>query len=159
MARRDALVATFQKRVKTFPQLFSRLEAAPLNRVSELSSIPAISGVYVIFNRGKPLYVGRSRNVRRRMRHHVRPKPGQSAFAFRLARERTGNVRATYVTVGSRKMLMADRAFVAAFVAAAERIGRMSVRYVEIGDPVTQCLFEVYVSLAYATPYNDFDTH
>lgn len=82
-----------------------------------------------------------------------------AAFAFRLAREATGQTRATYKKEGSRPALMKDPAFVAAFHAAKARIRQMDVRFVEERDPVRQAILEVYVAVVLNTPYNDFDTH
>ncbi len=83
-----------------------------------------------------------------------------AAFAFRLAREATGNIKATYKKgKGSRAELMKNRKFAAAFRAAKERIGKMDVRFVEEADPVRQTLLEVYVAVALRARYNDFDTH
>jgi hypothetical protein len=45
------------------------------------------------------------------------------------------------------------------FQAAKQRVREMSVRLVEISDPIEQTLFEVYVALALNTHYNDFGTH
>ena len=82
-----------------------------------------------------------------------------AAFAFRLAREATGKVEATYRKVGSRGALMQDPIFASAFDAAKARIREMDVRLVEELDPVRQTILEVYVALALQTPYNDFNTH
>jgi len=35
----------------------------------------------------------------------------------------------------------------------------MSVRAVEIKDPIVQTLFEVYAHMALRTEFNDFDNH
>ena len=48
--------------------------------------------------------------------------------------------------------------FVAAFQQARIRIGNMPLRYVEEGDPLRQCLLEVYVSVVLGTPYNRWNT-
>ncbi len=83
-----------------------------------------------------------------------------AAFAFRLAREATGNLVATYKKgVGSRAGLMENEIFISAFTAAKARIRSMDLRFVEESDPVRQALLEIYVSVVLATPYNDFDTH
>lgn len=83
-----------------------------------------------------------------------------AAFAFRIARETTGNLKAAYKKgATSRAGLMENPAFAAAFVSAKERVGRMHVRFVEETDPTRQALLEIYVSVVLATPYNDFDTH
>jgi hypothetical protein len=145
--------------VGSFPELLKRLGEMPLSPIAPVAQFPVCSAIYVIFEAGKPLYVGRTRNLRRRLRNHLRLLPGQSAFAFRLARELTGNPKASYTTAGSRKMLMQDAGFRKAFTDSGARIAHMSVRWIEIADPIAQHLFEVYVALAYETPYNDFDTH
>jgi hypothetical protein len=35
----------------------------------------------------------------------------------------------------------------------------MTVRVVEIQDPVEQAIFEVYAHIALKTPYNNFENH
>lgn len=35
----------------------------------------------------------------------------------------------------------------------------MDIRLIEVNDPIQQAIFEIYVSIALQTPYNDFDTH
>jgi hypothetical protein len=82
-----------------------------------------------------------------------------AAFAFRLARIETGNLKATYKSQGSRTALMSDPTFVKAFHEAKSRIRRMRVRYVEEAEPIHQALLEIYVAIALNTPFNDFDTH
>ena len=81
------------------------------------------------------------------------------AFAFRLAREATGQTKATYRPRGSRADLMRDPAFVRAFDDAKARIRAMDIRFVEETNPTRQCVLEVYVAVALRTPYNKFDTH
>jgi len=46
-----------------------------------------------------------------------------------------------------------------AFSKAKERIRMMDLRFIEVDDPIQQAIFEIYVSVASQTPYNDFDTH
>ncbi|MCC6427319.1 MAG: hypothetical protein IT435_10925 [Phycisphaerales bacterium] len=117
--------------------------------------------MYLLSEAEKSLYVGRSNRMPDRVRNHGRAAAThrQAAFAFKLAREATGNAKATYKSKGSRTDLMLDPAFVAAFATAKARIAGMQVRFVEEVNPVRQCLLEVYVALALGTPYNDFDNH
>ena len=83
----------------------------------EVSKAAPKAGVYVLFEDEKPLYVGRSNRLRKRLSNHCRPKATDkmAAFAFRLAREKTGFTKATYKKSGSRKELMNDPRFVRAF--------------------------------------------
>jgi hypothetical protein len=80
-------------------------------------------------------------------------------FAFRLARERTGRLEASYNKKDSREALQEDPAFAAAFDEAKARIRKMDLRFVEEHDPLKQALLEIYVSIVLRTPYNDFNTH
>jgi len=82
-----------------------------------------------------------------------------AAFAFRLAREATGNLTATYKQEGSRSALMDDPPFRKAFDEGKKRIREMDLRFVQEDDPVRQAVLEIYVAVALQTPYNDFDTH
>jgi hypothetical protein len=83
-----------------------------------------------------------------------------AAFAFRIARVGTGNVKAAYKKGElSRSGLVWNPGFAMAFAEAKARIRDMDVRYVEEADPVRQALLEVYVALALETPFNDFDNH
>ena len=83
-----------------------------------------------------------------------------AAFAFRLAREASGNLQPSYKKGSkSRAGLMLDPAFSSAFDDAKARIRRMEIRCVEESDPIRQCLLEVYVAVTLRTPYNDFRNH
>jgi hypothetical protein len=83
----------------------------------------------------------------------------QAAFAFRLAREATGNLKASYKKEGSRAHLMESPEFKIAFELAKARIRAMELRYVEEADPLRQAVLEMYIAVVLATPYNDFDNH
>jgi predicted GIY-YIG superfamily endonuclease len=119
-------------------------------------------GVYVLFEAEEPLYAGRSNNMRQRLRGHCRKKATHhtATLAFRLAREVTGFLKATYKAgKGSREGLMKNAKFRRAFRVGKTRIRGMKVRYVQEDDPTRQALLEVYVAVALKTPYNSFDNH
>lgn len=150
----------FAALIETLEPSFRRLVQMPPVRYGDSSvQIPA-SGVYVFSEGDRHLYVGRSRNIRRRLGRHCQPgaTDRMAAFAFRLAREQTGR-SATYKTEGGRAALMDDPTFSAAFHGAKERIRAMDIRFVAEGDPLRQTLLEVYCAVALRTPYNDFNTH
>ena len=130
-------------------------------KVDQLPSAIPPAGVYLISEGKAHLYVGRSNNLRRRIRRHGRPGAGHrvAAFAFRLARAATGLLKASYKTKGSRADLMTDPKFLAAFTSAKERIRRMDIRFVGESDPTRQALLEIYIAVVLGTPHNDFDTH
>ncbi len=119
------------------------------------------SGIYMFSEDGKSLYVGRTRDVRKRYGQHTRRSSGHnsSPFAFKLARHATGRVKADYRPgENSRAGLLLDPGFAAAFSDALGRIRRMEFRFVAEPDPTRQCLLEVYVSVVCGSPYNDFNT-
>jgi hypothetical protein len=120
-------------------------------------------GIYLFSEQGRHLYVGRTQrqSIRTRMRQHCIPsaRQNEAVFAFKLAREITGNLRASYKTTDSRISLVADPEFMKAFLAAKARVREMDLRYVEEADPLRQTLLEIYVGFVLKTPYNDFDTH
>jgi hypothetical protein len=116
------------------------------------------SGIYLFSEGPKHLYVGRSKRLRDRLRYHC-GSAEDAPFAFKLAREQTGNTKASYAPTGSRKSLLADPAFRAAFQTAKERIRKMDIRFVAEPDTNRQALLEIYATIALAAPYNDFDTH
>jgi len=151
----------FKEHTDALPGLFDRLLAAEPVRVGEFpSSLPAC-GVYVLSENGTYLYVGRSNRLRERMRDHGNPSSPQtkSAFAFRLAREATGQINASYRPKGSRRDLMRDPEFSAEFVKAKARVSLMEMRCIEVTDPMRQALLEMYAALALETPYNSFRNH
>jgi hypothetical protein len=142
-------------------KLLTLLAMPPLTPAT-LPKLMPMRGVYLLSDGGEHLYVGRSNHIKARLGRHSLPGATyrMAAFAFRLAREATGNRKATYTAgKGSRKHLMTLEPFVSAFTASKGRIRNMQVRFVEETDPVKQALLEVYVAVVLKTRYNDFDNH
>ena len=143
------------------PKLEELLAMTPVRPTSLPKMMPP-AGVYLFSEKNEPLYVGRSNSIRRRIGRHCRAGATHrmAAFAFRLAREATANLIATYKHgPGSRAGLAENEAFTKAFSDAKARIRSMDLRFVEESDPIRQALLEIYVSVVLSTPYNDFDTH
>jgi hypothetical protein len=143
------------------PKMQALISMVPVTPMS-LPKVMCKKGVYLLSEGETHLYVGRSNHISKRLSRHCRPGAthGMAAFAFRLAREETGNLRATYKKgAGSRAALVTQGSFLNAFNDAKARIRQMSVRFVEETDPIKQALLEIYVSVVLQTPYNDFDTH
>lgn len=118
-------------------------------------------GLYLFSEGENHLYVGRTNRLRERLRGHCTPSATHftATFAFRIARDETGFLKATYKTEGSRASLVSHEVFGPAFVEAKARIAEMNIRYVEEDDPVSQALLEIYVATVLGTPFNDFDNH
>jgi hypothetical protein len=150
----------FQPYVENLESKFRELEAMTPVTVASLPKSMPKSGVYAFWENGQPLYVGRSNGLKDRLRYHCSKSADDAPFAFRLAREETG-LKATYKKKGSRKQLLSDSRFKAAFSGAKIRIRKMDVRFVEETDQIKQTLLEIYVTVMLDTvnKCNDFDTH
>ena len=124
------------------------------------SPVPAAAGVYLLSEPNEHLYVGRTRNMRRRLRDHGNPSAQrQATLAIKIARDETGHEKPTYQSAGSTADLLANSsAFRVSFDEAKARIRAMQVRYVEERDPVRQALLEIYTAVDLRTSYNSFET-
>ncbi|MDD2540340.1 MAG: hypothetical protein PHH28_04765 [Desulfuromonadaceae bacterium] len=118
-------------------------------------------GLYLFSDGDAHLYVGRTNRLRERLRGHCTPSATHftATFAFRIARQMSGFLKATYKTEGSRAELVSHEVFGPAFAKAKARIVDMDLRYVEENEPVSQALLEIYVATVLGTPFNDFDNH
>ena len=118
-------------------------------------------GLYLFSEEDNHLYVGRTNRLRNRLREHCMPSGTHfsATFAFRIARQKTGYLKATYKTKLSRPELVKDSVFGPAFEEAKKRVSIMDIRFIEETDPISQALLEIYVATVLHTPYNDFETH
>jgi hypothetical protein len=140
--------------------LLERLGAAPLQRVADHLVIPQVPGIYLFRDDGTPIYVGQSRNLRRRLRIHTRPtsRHNQASFAFNLARREAA--AADIDIHRPRAHLAADPAFEAHFADARARVAAMHVQFIDVESPITRTMFEMFAALVLDTAeFNSFETH
>ena len=151
----------FKDFIESLDPSFQRLMAMETVSISSLPSNMPRAGIYLFTEDGKHLYVGRTNRLKQRLQQHCRPssKHNIAPFAFRLARNATGNTQASYRQIGSRDELANRPDFQKAFNYAKSRIKKMEIHFVEEAEPMRQALLEMYVSVCLKTPYNDFDTH
>lgn len=142
------------------PKFQNLINMAPLKYGSLPKDLPK-RAVYLFSQNGEDLYVGRTNDLRTRLRGHcsTASKHFSATLAFRIARQKSGRTKATYAAKGSRADLCNDEIFAAMFHDAKQQVANMDVRYVEEVDPVKQTLLEVYVATVLDTPYNDFENH
>ncbi|NUQ01142.1 MAG: hypothetical protein HUU35_14935 [Armatimonadetes bacterium] len=155
----DSIFAAAVKSLK--PSIDRLLQLQPIKN-GNLPHVMPERGVYLLSEGSKHLYVGRSNDLRGRYGRHCKPNATHrmAAFAFRLAREATGKLKASYKKgPDSRDGLMMNANFRAAFDAAKARIRAMDYRFVAEDDQVRQALLEIYVAVVLKTPYNDFNNH
>jgi hypothetical protein len=150
----------FKKFVESLHPSFEQLVAMSPVKIGVLPRNMPKAGIYLFSEGQSHLYVGRTNRIRQRLGEHSRPSSTHNTapFAFRLAREVTGHIAASYTPDGSRSELQEDPHFREAFTAAKRRVRSMDVRYVEETDPLKQALLEIYVAVVLGTPHNDFDT-
>lgn len=151
----------FRQLVDGLHPKFERLVEMTPVAYAELPRVMPERGIYLFSEGDRHLYVGRTNRIRKRLQNHCRPSGTHftATFAFRIAREATNRLTASYTKQGSRGDLVNDPAFAAAFVAAKSRVASLDIRFVEEADPVRQALLEIYVATVLRTPYNDFDNH
>jgi len=111
-------------------------------------------GCYVLVENTKPIYVGISRSVIKRLRQHVR---GTTHFDATLAYKRASRALPHGLT---RAEAMKDTAFRERFDAEKKHLLRLNVAFVRIDNPVALYVFEPYCAMHYDTAeWNTFETH
>jgi hypothetical protein len=151
----------FQRYIEELHPSFERLVNQTSVTIGGLPGELPRQCVYLFSEGERHLYVGRSNNFRNRLRQHSidGAQHNQAVFAFRLARESTGQTEASYTPEGSRASLLTNAEFASAFLLAKRRVRAMDLRYVEEVDQLRQALLEIYVAVVLRTPYNEFSTH
>jgi len=112
-----------------------------------------VSGCYVIVSRGRPIYVGISRSVVKRLGDHVKGKSHFSAtLAYRMAARKPHGM--------SRTVAMADAEFRAHFERNQKLLRAMHVAIIEIDCPVELYCFELAAAMEFDThQWNSFKMH
>ena len=149
----------FQTLVEQLEPRFQELISMEPVTLSSLPKEMPEAGIYVFFEDGKPLYIGRTNSMKSRIRNHGRESVKDAPLAFRIARKLTGHTQASYRKKGSRKDLLSKPDFQKAFADAKKKIRHMEIRFVEELDQGRQALLEIYTAVVLETPYNDFQTH
>ena len=109
--------------------------------------IPQDPGVYVLHEDKKPLYTGRTKNLRQRLGEHslCGSRPNQAPLAQALARE------CVDAPVSASELHHREE-----FKSAKKRVHAMSVLWVEEADADCRYLLEFYAAKELQTPFNDF---
>jgi hypothetical protein len=153
-------VRQFQRAVDELPGLLKALKAAPRQRVASHHSIPAVPGIYLFSENKRPVYVGQTRKLQTRLRQHAadRGRENDASVAFNIAKREAA--LASVDIKRTRAVLQDAPDFVPHFETARARVAAMDVQFIELTDPVTRTLFEVYASLALDTAeFNSWETH
>ena len=140
----------FQRILDKMPGYLQELEQSKLYARNELKELPFKRGVYVFYENGKPLYVGRSDRLKERIQEH-----GQKSSDSASTPLATGLVRKK---LGKSKKELSGRQVekLPCYADAKASVRAMGVRAVEIRSCNEQHVFELYAHLALGTPHNDF---
>jgi len=154
---------TFADHIALLPTLLADLETCATATRTELAKrIPKNTpGIYIFYHNNEPVYVGRTRNLRRRLSEHGRKSSSHysASFAFLRARHAAEKEGHSANLVGlSRATLSTHKVFKPLFVTEKSVVAGMTVRWVVIENAVTQALLEVYAALKFKTPFNSFET-
>lgn len=149
----------FTKAVAAIEKKFNILLNARRYKVDALPKIMPSKGVYLFSKNEKAQYVGRTNNLKRRLRYHLRDNHNQATFAFILARYKTGIKKASYQKSGSRSDLLLQPDFRAAFSKALDDIRKMDVQFIAETNANRQALLEICAAMRSNAKYNDFDNH
>lgn len=139
--------------------ILRQIKSSKLMSANNLQNVPA-KGIYVLYEKSRPIYVGRSNRMRQRLKEHGQDRSthNSATFAFKLAKESAAELGLNVKR--KRAILEKDPKFSEVFGQAKQRVAKMRFRFVPIEDQVSQTLFEVYAILKLRTfKYNDFVTH
>jgi predicted GIY-YIG superfamily endonuclease len=148
----------FATRVDRVKALYERLRSSPVLPL-EPKSLPSEAGIYVFLEQDAAVHVGRTRNLKQRIRGHLTNSHYSASFAFKETRRAMNLVKASYTKAGSRTALMADEVFQKSFVDQISRIRGMQLQFIRLDDPIDQYLLELYAALELGTSLSEFDTH
>jgi hypothetical protein len=167
----DDCIHTFEELTESIlPQHFSRLEeairtpfaaerlvgfkTATREALARLGKALDFPGCYVFLNAGKPVYVGISRGVIKRLVQHLNYDSHYSAsLVYRMATEE-------YPHEMKRDQAMKDDQFRSVFFAIQSRLREMTVAFIEVQNDLELYLFEIYVAMKLDTDtWNTFRTH
>ena len=155
----------FDDIIKKMPKYLQDLTECPLTGHSGANSLcnrkcPTNKGIYVFYERGCAMYVGRSDRLKRRLREHgpTGKLSASATFVITIAKKCFEKKYPDRKNM-TRKALLKDKEFKLLFRKAVNRVRKMGVRVVEVNDPIEQTIFEVYAHVALETPYNDFRNH
>ena len=146
--------------IRKIEQAFRQLRDTDPFRIDQYPSpVPTLAGVYSLSEADRPLYVGRTRNLRNRLIAHRSSSVRTATLAVKMARLHS-DLAANYKRNRSAVYLHEHNSrFRTEFDKARERISALQVRYVREPDDVRQALLEIYAAIRLDTiRYNSFRT-
>lgn len=140
-----------------FGDLYQKFTQSVLVKRDQL---PAYAGIYVFYENGLPIYVGRANNIRKRIQWHTRASSGSesASFAFNLAKMEYGTKNEINKR---RKELMQIEEFLEIFKRHKVNLANLDFRCIHLENDILQTMFEPFLALRLGTyPLNNtFENH
>lgn len=135
-------------------QTFLQAKSASRSMLTAVGKRVDFPGCYVFLDQAKPIYVGISRTVVKRLVQHLNTDSHYSAsLVYRMATK-------TYPHELKRDQAMKDDQFRAVFFQAQKRLRKMNVAWVEIDNDLELYVFEIFAAMKLDTDsWNTFRTH
>ena len=114
--------------------LLDKLRASCAYRKETLKCLTVQCGVYVFYEDGKEIYVGRSQSVKKRIQQHFSASEKGAPLAFRFLKEDLGLATGQGAPYTSKQL--AEK-YKSEFKERKQRVSKMEVRAVEIMDCTT----------------------
>jgi hypothetical protein len=152
----------FTTSVERMPAMLDDLRKAEKLTLERRLEVPRTPGCYLFSEGGKPIYVGQTRNLRRRYEQHTGAQRthNEASFAFLVAKSRAVAKVAAKVLALRRTELQAHPKFAPHFTKAKAQVAKMSFQFIKSADPVERSMFEIYAALHLGTEeFNSFETH
>jgi hypothetical protein len=135
-------------------QMFVGFKSATRDALARVGRSTDFPGCYVFIDTEKPVYVGISRGVVKRLVQHLNFESHYTAsLVYRMASD-------DFPHEMKRDQAMKDEQFREIFLSAQGRLREMSVAFIEIGNDLELYLFEVLAAMHLDTDvWNTFRTH
>ncbi len=146
-----------EKMDSLFEELYKEFTKTVFMKRSEL---PSYGGIYVFYEKEKPIYVGRANNIRKRVQWHTRASSGSESatFAFNLAKNEYGEKLGI---THKRKELMDIEIFKEIFTKHKLNLTNLEFKCICVENDILQTMFEPYLAYKLKTyPINNiFENH
>ena len=142
------------------PKFFSELVIEPLLKFRVDKIDHGRSGIYILYENGLPVYVGRTRNLQSRFRAHVTQSHNSASFALKRTRTRHIEIaKATYKSENSRQSIVEHPLYGETFKDEINAIKGMSFRFLDVPDPIDQYFLELFTTMELGLDLSGFNSY
>lgn len=132
------------------------LLSAPLKPFERTPSEGNVAGIYIFYEGGAPVYVGRTRKLAQRFRAHVTPNHNSASYAVKRLRQRH-DLRPTYKQgIGSRSWIVEN--YRDDFLEEIAAIKNMDYRFLKVPDNIDQYFLEYLAEEELGLDHDGLDT-